>query len=205
MNQLNPLTKPSSLKVGDRFLVDSGVEIYTGCELMVKGLLEAQGGTHLWTGYPGSPISAVFDSIKKISPLLKAKGIHGVQANNEALGAAMVNGSQMLPLRSICFMKSVGLHVASDALAIGNMVGPHADGGALVVVGDDPWNESTQVPADSRFIFKHIHMPILEPSSPQEIKDWINLGFKLSSGSFFYMGLFDYHSSGRWGGYCECL
>ncbi len=70
-------------------------------------------------------------------------------ANNEALSAAMVNGSQMSGLRAITVMKSVGLHVASDALALGNLAGAHPDGGAVVVCGDDPWSDSTQVPADS--------------------------------------------------------
>ena len=46
-------------------------------------------------------------------------------------------------------MKNVGMHVASDALAISNLAG--TTGGAVVVVGDDTWGSSTQVPADSRF------------------------------------------------------
>ena len=42
---------------------------------------------------------------------------------------AASNGSQMLPTKAVCTMKSVGLHVASDALALGNLAGPHPDGG----------------------------------------------------------------------------
>ena len=101
-------------------------------------------------------------------------------ANNEALSAAMVNGSQMHGLRAMCVMKSVGLHVATDALAIGNLAGAHPDGGVVVVMGDDPWSDSTQVPADSRFLCKHIYMPVLEPSTNQEMKDWVDLAFRLS-------------------------
>ena len=78
----------------------------------------------------------------------------------------------------MCVMKSVGLHVAADALAIGNLAGAHPDGGVVVVMGDDPWSDSTQVPADSRFLCKHLFMPILEPSTNQEMKDWVDLAFQ---------------------------
>ncbi|MBI3875879.1 MAG: indolepyruvate ferredoxin oxidoreductase subunit alpha, partial [Verrucomicrobia bacterium] len=157
-------------------------------ELLVKGCLETEGGTHLWTGYPGSPISGFFDTAQELRELLQAKGIRATMANNEALGVAMVNGSQMHGLRAISLQKSVGVHVAADALALGNLVGAHPEGGAVIVLGDDPWSDSTQVPVDSRFLAKHLMMPVLEPSTPQEVKDWVDLAFKLSRESELYIG-----------------
>jgi indolepyruvate ferredoxin oxidoreductase len=176
------------LKVDPRFLKEEGTEVFLGNELLVKGLLETEGGTHLWTGYPGSPVSGFFDCIEAIAEIPKQYGISAVLANNEALSAAMVNGSQMHGLRAMCVMKSVGLHVAADALAIGNLAGAHPDGGVVVVMGDDPWSDSTQVPADSRFLCKHLYMPILEPSTNQEMKDWVDLAFRLSRESELYIG-----------------
>lgn len=176
------------MKVDPRFTKDHGTEVYTGNELLVKGCLETRGGTHLWTGYPGSPIAGFFDTAQEIAELLKARGIRAAMANNEALGVAMVNGSQMLGLRAIALQKSVGVHVAADALALGNLVGAHPEGGAVIVLGDDPWSDSTQVPADSRFLARHLMMPVLEPSDAQEIKDWINLAFTLSRESELYIG-----------------
>ena len=176
------------MTVDPRFLKEEGAEVFTGNELLIKGALEAEGGTHLLTGYPGSPIAGFFDAMELVAPLYKAKGIRACIANNEALGAAMLNGTQMGPLRGICVMKSVGLHVATDALALGNLAGAHPQGGALVIIGDDPWSDSTQVPADSRFLCKHIFMPVMEPSSNQELKDWIDLGFKLSRESNLFIG-----------------
>jgi indolepyruvate ferredoxin oxidoreductase len=176
------------LKVDPRFLKEEGTEVFLGNELLVKGLLETEGGTHLWTGYPGSPVSGFFDCIEAIQEIPKQYGISAVLANNEALSAAMVNGSQMHGLRAMCVMKSVGLHVATDALAIGNLAGAHPDGGVVVVMGDDPWSDSTQVPADSRFLCKHIYMPVLEPSTNQEMKDWVDLAFRLSRESELYIG-----------------
>ncbi len=176
------------MKVDPRFLKEEGTEVFLGNELLVKGLLETEGGTHLWTGYPGSPVSGFFDCIEAIQEIPKQYGISAVLANNEAISAAMVNGSQMHGLRAMCVMKSVGLHVATDALAIGNLAGAHPDGGVVVVMGDDPWSDSTQVPADSRFLCKHIYMPVLEPSTNQEMKDWVDLAFRLSRESELYIG-----------------
>ena len=176
------------MTVDPRFLKEEGAEVFTGNELLIKGALEAEGGTHLLTGYPGSPIAGFFDAMELVAPLYKQKGIRATIANNEALGAAMLNGSQMGPLRGLCAMKSVGFHVAADALALGNLAGAHPQGGALVIIGDDPWSDSTQVPADSRYLCKHIFMPVMEPSSNQELKDWIDLGFKLSREANLFIG-----------------
>jgi len=176
------------VKIDPRFTKTSGAEVFTGNELLVKGCLETEGGTHLWTGYPGSPVAGFFDTAQALQELVREKGIRATMANNEALAAAMVNGSQMHGLRAISVQKSVGVHVASDALALGNLVGAHPEGGAVIVLGDDPWSDSTQVPADSRYLCKHLMMPVLEPSDPQELKDWIDLAFRLSRESELYVG-----------------
>src|SRR3982751_7130051 len=164
-----------------RFLAASGREVFTGNELLVKGALETEGGVHLMTGSPGSPVAGFFDVLGELKDLLKSKGIRAFQANNEALGVAAVNGSQMAPMRAICAFKSVGTHVASDALALGTLAGAHPQGGAVMISGEDPWCESTQVPTDSRFICEHLRMPVVEPGGPQEVKDWIDASFKLSN------------------------
>ena len=167
----------------ERFTQASGTHVYTGCELLVKGALES--GVSLLTGYPGSPIAEVFDIIERNAELLKTNGIVAQIANNEALSIARLNGSQMADVRAITFMKSVGFHVASDALAISNLAG--TTGGAVVVVGDDTWSHSTQVPADSRFLARHVQTPLIEPGTFQELKDWINCAFQISAASNLYV------------------
>jgi indolepyruvate ferredoxin oxidoreductase len=176
------------MPIDPRFLAESGREVFTGNELLVKGALETEGGVHLLTGYPGSPVAGFFDTCSDIAPMLKEHGIRAFQSNNEALGVAALNGSQMAPCRAIATMKSVGVHVASDALAIGNLAGAHCEGGAIVISGEDPWCDSTQVPADSRFLFEHLRMPVVEPGTSQELKDWIDLSFRLSRAAGLYIG-----------------
>ena len=167
----------------NRFTQENGTNVYTGCELLLKGALEGQ--VNLLTGYPGSPLAEVFDVMKSNAALLKEHGILAQIGNNEALSVARLNGSQMANLRAAAFMKNVGMHVASDALAISNMAG--TTGGAVVVVGDDTWGSSTQVPADSRFLARHLYTPVIEPSTFQDIKDWLNAAFEISARSNLYV------------------
>ena len=70
-------------------------------------------------------------------------------------------------------------------LAISNLAG--TTGGAVVVVGDDTWSHSTQVPADSRFLARHVQTPLVEPGTFQELKDWINCAFQISAASNLYV------------------
>ncbi len=173
------------MTIDRRFIQEDGIGIFTGNELIVKGALEGRMG--LMTGYPGSPVAEVFDAAERVRELLLEKGVVVQIANNEALGAARLNGAQMEAIRAIAVMKSVGVHVASDALALGNMAGTGEGAAAVVVMGDDTWSEGTQVPADSRFIAKHLYMPVMEPSTFQEIKDWVRIAFELSEKSRLYM------------------
>jgi len=169
----------------ERFLREEGAEVFTGNELILKGALEA--GCALMTGYPGSPVSDVFDAAYVNRDLLKKRGILAEMANNEALAVARLNGSRMAGVRAMAVMKSVGLHVAADGLALGNLSEPNNEGGSIVVVGDDPWIESTQINNDSRYLSRHLHMPVLEPATFQEMKDWVGTAFELSSRCNLYL------------------
>lgn len=191
-------------RIDPRFLIDAGPEIFTGSELLVKGALEVPGGVHLLTGYPGSPIAGFFDTLETLAPLLNEKGIVANLANNEALSVAMVNGAQMVGARAITCFKSVGLHVAADALALGVLAGTNHDSGGLIIIGDDPWSDSTQVPADSRFLAEHLRLPVIEPASPQEVKDFVPLAFQLGRAGGIYMGYIITTSLADGGGTVEC-
>ena len=197
-------SKLAVMNIDSRFIRDSGEEVFNGNELLVKGALETQGGVHLLTGYPGSPVATFFNVLESLAPLLREKGIRATMANNEALSVAMVNGSQMGPMRAMTVMKSLGLHVASDGLALGNLAGAHPDGGAVIVVGDDPWSESTQVPADSRFLARHLRLPVIEPATPQEVKDYVDLAFALSKASTLYVCLLVTTTLADGGGNVRC-
>lgn len=169
-----------------------GHKILNGNELLIQGALEA--GFHLYTGYPGSPLADFFNILYEEKDELQKKGVRVVIANSEANAAAMASGAKMAGQNVLVAMKSMGLHVASDALSVGNFANPGADQngirpGVVVAVGDDPWSISTSTPADSRYLFKHLHMPFLEPSTPQELKDWMAKALELSQRSSVYTGI----------------
>lgn len=164
-------------------------KILNGNELLIQGALEA--GFNLYTGYPGSPLADFFNILYEEKEELQKKGIRVVIANSEANAAAMASGAKMAGQNVLVAMKSMGLHVASDALSVGNFANPGGEkkSGVVVAVGDDPWSISTSTPADSRYLFKHLHMPFLEPSSPQELKDWMSKALELSQESSVYAGI----------------
>ena len=176
-----------------------GVEtdVLNGNALIVRGGLEA--GFSLYTGYPGSPMADYFNILHRLKGELAAKGIRVAIANSEANAAAMASGAKQAGRDSLVAMKSMGLHVAGDALSVGNFANPGPvsrgeDGGprypgTVVAVGDDPWSISTSTPADSRYLFKHLHIPFLEPSTPQELKDWVGVALEVSRRSSVYQGL----------------
>jgi TPP-dependent indolepyruvate ferredoxin oxidoreductase alpha subunit len=108
------------------------------------------------------------------------------------------------PCRAIAAFKSVGVHVASDALALGNLAGAHPQGGAVIIMGDDPWCDSTQVPADSRFLCEHLRMAGRRAGHAAGMKDWIDLSFKLSQAAGLYVGYIVTTAQADGGGTVEC-
>jgi indolepyruvate ferredoxin oxidoreductase len=173
-------------------------EILNGNELIIQGGLEA--GFSLYTGYPGSPLAEFFNILYARKNELSQEGIRVVIANSEANAAAMASGAKQAGRDCLVAMKSMGLHVASDALSVGNFANPakpYKDEktgetlypGTVVIVGDDPWSMSTSTAADSRYLYKHLHMSFLEPSTPQELKDWIKHALKISKKTSLYQGL----------------
>jgi indolepyruvate ferredoxin oxidoreductase len=168
-------------------------QILNGNELLIQGGLEA--GFNLYTGYPGSPLADFFNILYQRKKEFSDKGIRVVIANSEANAAAMASGAKMAGQNVLIGMKSMGLHVASDALSVGNFALPikaNTQGeypGVVIAVGDDPWSISTSTPADSRYLFKHLHIPFLEPSTPQELKDWMKIALELSQKSSIYVGI----------------
>ncbi len=171
----------------NKFTQSSGIIVFDGNELLIKGALEA--GVALITGYPGSPVANVFDVIETEQELFREKGIKGIIANNENQSAALLHGAMSVPgIYAMTIFKSVGTYVALDGLAITNYAIPEAGSASLCVAGDDPALSSTQVGADSRYTFFSAKIPVIEPSTNQEIKDWIKISFELARDSQLLVG-----------------
>lgn len=111
-------------------------ETFTGEGILAitKALLEA--GVGYVGGYQGAPISHLMDVLADAEEILTELGVRYEANASEAAAAAMLAASVHYPIRgAVTFKGSVGVNVASDALA--NLASSGVTGGALVVIGED--------------------------------------------------------------------
>ncbi len=150
--------------------------ILLGNEAIVQGALES--GVNFVSTYPGTPASEIGNTFFKLSQNKNYKGYFEFSTNEKvALEAAI--GAAFCGLKSLVVMKSFGLNVCSDALMPAMYTGIKK--GLVLIVADDPscWS-SAQSEQDSRAFTYLAHIPTLEPSSPQECKDFTKLAFQVS-------------------------
>lgn len=144
-----------------------------GNKAAVVGLRKAN--VRLVTAYPGTPSTEIQMELYRL--YLKNQ-LHFEFSVNEKVALEIASASVMSGLRSAVVLKHVGLNVASDAMMAMAYFG--APAGFVIIVVDDPGCQSSQNEQDSRFWGRFAHIPILEPSTGQEIVDQIVLAFELS-------------------------
>lgn len=162
-----------------RFVRENGKELMLGNEAIVRGCLEA--GVSYISQYPGTPTSDIgeyFHQISRENPEIQEYLIHQ-WAVNEAVAASACAGAAWTGCRALNPMKHVGLNVASDALSVIALNGPNP-GGMVICVGSDPGSLGSHQEQNERFYAWMLHIPTIEPHTPQECKDWIKIAFDLS-------------------------
>ena len=150
-----------------------------GNEALVRGALEA--GVSYVSQYPGTPTSDIGEYFHKVireNPDVKEYLVHH-WAVNEAVASSACAGAAWTGCRSLNPMKHVGLNVASDPLSVIALNGPNP-GGMVVAIGSDPGSLGSHQEQNERFYGWMLHLPIIEPQTPQECKDWIKKAFNLS-------------------------
>jgi indolepyruvate ferredoxin oxidoreductase alpha subunit len=147
--------------------------VLMGNEAIARGALES--GIKLASGYPGTPSSEIGNTFARVA---KQMEIHFEWSSNEKVALEVAFGASMVGLRAICSMKHVGLNVALDILNAISIRG--VKGGLVVVSADDPSQHSSRTEQDNRWIGKLNDVPVIEPSSPQEAKDFTKYAFELS-------------------------
>jgi len=144
--------------------------LLSGNAAIARGAYEH--GVRFAAGYPGTPSTEILENIAKYDEIDAQWSANEKVAFDEAMGAA-IGG-----LRSIVTMKHVGLNVASDSFMVFPYAGTNA--GFIVVSADDPGMHSSQNEQDNRYYAKMAKVPLLEPSDPQECKDFVGAGLELS-------------------------
>ncbi len=147
-----------------------------GNEAVARGALEA--GVGFASTYPGTPASEVGDTLAEVAKELP--GLVFQYSTNEYVALENAIGASWSGVRSLCAMKMVGMNVASDPLFTLCYCGVGAEGGLVIVNGGDPSCISSTNEQDNRYYGLHAHMPVVEPSNPQECKDFTITAFDIS-------------------------
>ncbi|MGC8496530.1 MAG: indolepyruvate ferredoxin oxidoreductase subunit alpha [Thermoplasmata archaeon] len=142
-------------------------------EAIVRGALES--AVDIVATYPGTPTSEIGDIFSKIA---KEAGVYFEFSTNESVALGVAAAASSSGLRALAFMKHVGLNVASDFMMTTAYIG--ARGGLVIITGDDPSMHSSQNEQDNRHYAELAHLPLIEPSSPQEALDYLKEAFEIS-------------------------
>jgi indolepyruvate ferredoxin oxidoreductase len=198
---------PALRNVGldDKYELETGRVYLTGAQAFVRLLmLQSQrdklaglntGG--FVSGYRGSPLGALDQSLWKAQPFLDRANIKFQPGLNEDLAATSIWGSQQLNLHkdarvdgvfAMWYGKGPGVDRCGDVFKHANMAGTSKHGGVLVLAGDDHAAKSSTVPHQSDHQFSAAMMPVLYPSSVQEILDLGLHGWAMSRYSGCWVG-----------------
>jgi indolepyruvate ferredoxin oxidoreductase alpha subunit len=143
-------------------------------EAVARAVLESDAKVTAF--FPGSPTSEILDTLYLLSG--EYTDLKMEVSVNEKVALETVAGASMAGFRGFTSMKSVGLNVASDTFYTLGYTGVNA--GCVLLVADDPHAHSSQSEQDGRFFAPTGHVPMLEPTTPQEAYDMVKYAFDLS-------------------------
>lgn len=138
-------------------------KILSGNEAIARGAFEA--GVSFVSAYPGTPSTEILQTVADEYP-----EIHAEWTPNEKVALEVAAGASYAGARCMAVMKHVGVNVAADPL----MTLPYTliRGGIVLVSADDPELFSSQNEQDNRHYARFAKIPMLEPSTSQEAKDF---------------------------------
>ncbi|MCP4008573.1 MAG: indolepyruvate ferredoxin oxidoreductase family protein, partial [Proteobacteria bacterium] len=150
------------------------------------------------SGYRGSPLGTLDKELWSIKGLLKSSNIVFQPGVNEDLAATAVWGSQQNSLNpdanvdgvfGLWYGKGPGVDRSGDVLKHANAAGTSQYGGVLLCMGDDHTAKSSTLAHQSEFALMDAGIPVLNPSSIQEILDYGLYGWAMSRYSGCWVGL----------------
>jgi len=147
--------------------------VMSGNEACARGALEA--GVAVATSYPGSPTTYILDNL---SYAAQKFGFHAEWSTNEKVGFEVALGAAMVGKYAMHITKNVGMSWIMDPLI--NQRGWIFHGGLVIAIGDDPEANTTSVEMDCRQLAMAAEIPVLTPSTHQEIKDYTFEAFRMS-------------------------
>ena len=198
------MLKPVSLE--DKYDLNRSRAFMTGIEALVRlPLLQHQRDLEqglntagFISGYRGSPLGTLDQSLWQAQPWLDKHHIHFQPGVNEDLAATAVWGSQQVHLLpgarydgvfSMWYGKGPGVDRSMDAIKHANLFGTTKYGGVLAVAGDDHACKSSTVPQQSEHMFIGASVPVLNPANVQDVLDYGLIGWAMSRFSGCWVAL----------------
>ena len=196
--------RPYSLD--DKYLLEEGVVYLSGVQALARLPLEQmrrdrraglRTGCFI-SGYEGSPLGGYDLALERISKLLEEHNVRFLPGVNEDLAVTAVMGSQLIETMpqpnvdgvvGIWYGKGPGVDRSGDALRHANLAGTGRHCGALALAGDDHISKSSTIPHQSEISLYNFGIPVLSPSSVQEVLDFGLYGIALSRFSGAWCGI----------------
>jgi len=196
----------ASVQLDDRYTLDAGRAWMSGIHALVRlpmmqRVRDERAGLNtagFISGYRGSPLGGVDQNMWKAAKYLKQHHIEFQPGINEDLAATAVWGSQQVNLFpgakydgvfGMWYGKGPGVDRSGDVFKHANAAGTSRYGGVLVVAGDDHPAKSSTLPHQSDHILKACMIPVLFPSSVQEVLDFGLHGWAMSRYAGVWVGL----------------
>ncbi|TMH35508.1 MAG: indolepyruvate ferredoxin oxidoreductase family protein [Betaproteobacteria bacterium] len=198
-------TTLGNASLDDKYELESGRIYVTGVQALVRLLMlqrqrDALAGLNtagFVSGYRGSPLGGLDLALWSAEKFLSRAHIKFQPGLNEDLAATSIWGTQQVNMYpgakydgvfSMWYGKGPGVDRCGDVFKHANFAGTSKHGGVLVLAGDDHAAKSSTLPHQSDHQFSAAMMPVLYPSSVQEIIDLGLHGWAMSRYSGLWVG-----------------
>ncbi|CAG1011329.1 hypothetical protein RHIZO_03998 [Rhizobiaceae bacterium] len=195
----------ANVSLDDKYALDTGRVYLTGTQAFVRLLILQQQRDRLAglntggfvSGYRGSPLGGLDQALWSARPFLERANVTFQPGLNEDLAATSIWGTQQVNLHpgatvdgvyAMWYGKGPGVDRCGDVFKHANFAGTSKHGGVLVLAGDDHAAKSSTLPHQSDHQFSAAMIPVLYPSSVQEILDLGLHGWAMSRYSGLWVG-----------------
>jgi len=196
----------SAATLESRYSAPDGWLYMTGMQALVRlpiqqRLRDAAAGLNTGgyvSGYRGSPMGRYDIELWRAGAVLKQHNIVFRPGLNEDLAATAIWGAQQLTnfpgatvdgVFGIWYGKGPGVDRSGDALRHANFTGVSPKGGAIALAGDDHGAKSSTAVNFSDTLFIAVGIPVIYPSSTQELIDFGLHGLAMSRFSGCWVGM----------------
>ncbi|SAL26197.1 indolepyruvate ferredoxin oxidoreductase [Caballeronia cordobensis] len=200
------LAAATDVSLDDKYTLEKGRVYISGTQALVRLPMlqkarDRRAGLNtagFISGYRGSPLGALDQSLWKAKQHLKDNDIVFQPGVNEDLAATSIWGTQQVNLWpgatrdgvfGMWYGKGPGVDRTGDVFKHANSAGTDKHGGVLVLAGDDHAAKSSSVAHQSDHAFIAAGIPVLYPSNVQEYLDYGLHGWAMSRYSGLWVAM----------------